>query len=1161
MIKSIKKCLFLFGAVAAICFSAFFASNTYNVKAALQSSEIRYRFLYDTGICSTTLGIDSEISLPVAKINTDVEDGSVVIDCALTVLKDGTVMGGYDKATSYGENFKFLSEGFYEFIYSAADNSVMDTETFAITISDDAPKFIYTERSEYVIEKNSYVLAPDAKFFDGNVELATSTVIVYPDGNAYSLSRQKVSEVGQYKIILSTVYGNKYFSFTKEFYAFGINANTSVLSSISYGDSPFVEELTTMGSYTDKTGDDKLVLPGEGINLKLSSGEYYQHGEVIDLSKIGATDKLFNAYVKPHGDIGINAEIYVELIDINDTDNYLSIMFDSAVRYSGQPKTGYWVYTRAAVPSIGQDYVGAFWNYGGTEGNNVIFARLGGGAYGGVDISGYTPDYYPISCGYDEITKQVYCYKLGGNEYMIAADMDDETTPFVAKYVPNGGMKANVQGFYPGCPWQGFSSDLVYMRIRVVCETALDITITEIAGLSLEPQFKTTYFADNDFTLIYDNAKVDLNNLPAAVVGTVYPLPNVLIRDASGVILDTDVEVYNSLNSDLKIANDKKSFMPNASGEYVVNITARDLYGYKQTFSYTVSAVEESDYSGVILNLGEIYPMTAGVNYVVPTVEIIGSNNAAFITITDPNGENITAEYYDGFKFKPVLAGEYTLKYFVKDHLGWDYSETVNVESVASNNPIVESGVVLPKYFLAGQTYTLPQLIAYDYKADGTAKAVEAVIRVFAGDATTGTELTDYTYNVPVNVDSVRVVYTANTLTGSWQREYIVSVQEVVDSQNKLILEKYFVPANATVSNTASGIKISTDTTHGSVEFIKPLFISSKGFYIDLTVLSDENFTDLINIYLQDSVDADNVIKITLLKGNETDNQIYSYIKVNDGDEFLIPGSFYNNDSRYMIEYYNDTFKVTSYNNAYQIVSKTMYGADFNGFASNSVYMTIEFGTVETGKTASVLVSRVNNQKLNSTISADKTAPQILVSAEMSPCVVGDVVSTEIVKAADVLSNNTAVFVKVVDGAKNVVVSLDGIVLDKVPADRVYEFSPATIGSYAITYYAYDDSGNNLSATEKVNCLVIDIIAPEISVSGQVSIKDGAVLSIPKATAIDDDGTVLAVKYWLIRPNGKLELVSGDSVAVRDKGMYQLIVFAEDKSGNFATESFTIIVK
>ena len=1166
MIKSIKKWLFLFGVVAAMCFSVLFASNVYSTKAAVQLSETHCRFLYDTGICSTTLGVNSEISLPVAKINTDVQDSRVVIDCALTVLKDGTVMDGYNKALSYGSNFKFLSEGFYEFIYSAADDSVSDTETFSIMILGDAPKFVYTERQEYLIEKDSYVLAPDAKFFDGNVELSMSAVIVYPDGNAYNLVRQKVSKVGGYKIILSTVLGNKYFSFTKEFYVFGINGNISSISSISYGDSPFVEELKTMGSYTDKTGDEKLVLPEEGVNLSLSGGEYYQHGEIIDLSKIGATDKLFNAYVRPHGDIGVNAEIYVELIDVNDPDNYLSVMFDTAQRYSGVPKSGYWVYVRAAVPSIGQEYVGAFMNYSGAGGKNVLFARLGGGAHGGVDISGYTPDYYPLSFGYDETTKQVYYYKLGGNESMLAADMDDETTPFAVKYIPNSAMITDYKGFYPGCPWQGFSSDLVYMRVRVVCDTALDITITDIAGLSLEPKFKTTYFANDDYTLIYDNAKIDFDNLPVAVVGAAYPLPNIAIRDASGAILDTDVEIYNSLNSELKIANDKKSFVPNVNGEYVVNIIAKDLYGYKKTFTYTVNAVEESDYSGVIINLGEISSMTTGVNYVVPSAEITGSNNAVFITITAPNGENMTAEYYDGFKFKPVLTGEYTLKYSVQNHLGWDYYETVKIESVASDDPIVDSGIILPKYFLAGQTYILPQLIAYDYKADGSAKQVEAVISVFADSATIGTEISDYIYNVPVDIDSVRIVYTATTLTGSWQEEYIVSVQKVVDSQNNLILEKYFVPNNATVSNTSDGIKVSTDTTNGSVEFIKPLFISSKGFYIDLTVLSDENFTDLINIYLQDSADAENIVKITLLKGNETDNQTYSYITVNDGDAFLIPGSFYNNNSRYMIEYYNDTFKVTSYNNAYQIVSKTMSGADFNGFTSNSVYMTIEFGTVETDKTASILISRVNNQKLNSTINSDKTAPQILVSSEMSQCVVGDVVSTEIVNAADVLSNNTTVFVKVVDAARNVVVSLDDVVLDKVPADRVYEFSPATIGNYVITYYAYDDSGNNLSATEKVNCLVIDIIAPQITVSERVAdtlaLKGGvATLTLPKASAVDDDGTVLTVKYWLVKPNGLLELISGDSVALNDAGKYQLIVFAEDKSGNFATESFTIFVK
>ncbi len=1166
MIKDRKKSLWLLSSILVLCLTMLFASSNFITKATSVSSGISSRFIYSTGICSTTLGVDSEISLPTAKINTDAEDNSTLIDCSLTVLKDGEVMSDYNEVTQYEDSFKFLSEGFYEFIYSSSDSSVSDVEKFCITISSDAPKFVYTESLDYVMDKGTTIFAPNAKFFNGTDELVTSYMIVCPSGVAYDLTKYKLSEVGGYKILISTVYENKHFSFTKEFYVVGVNTNNSSVTASSFGNASFVEELKVLGSYADKTGADKLILPGEGINLTLSGNDYYIHDEVIDLSKIGATQKLFNAYIKPHGDIGVNAEIYVELIDVNDPNNYLSVMFDTAVRYAGNPKGGYWLYLRAAVPSIGQDYVGAFMNYSGAGGKNVLFARLGGGAHGGVDVSGVTPDYYPLSFAYDETTKQVHYFNKGSNDTMLAADMDDETTLFAAKYIPNNAMVTDVVGFYPGCPWKGFSSDKVYMRIRTNSQTALELSITDIAGLSLEPEFKTTHYSDDSFNLVYESNKVNLNNLPIAVVGENYPLPSVNIRDASGTILNTEVEVYNSSNPQLKIANDKKSFVPNTSGEYTVNLIAKDLYGYKKVFTYYVDAIVQSDYEGVTINVEQPSSMTAGVDYFVPAAEIIGGSNRVFVKVTDPNNDEMLYEYVAGLSFKPVRVGKYTVEYSTKDHLGFEYTKTLEIQSIASEKPIIESDVILPRFFIAGQKYTMPEMIAFDYKELGSAKEVKATVKAFVNDAVAGTDITDTEYTIPSNANKIKIVYTATTSIGSEVKEYEIKVKNVVNEQNQLLIEKYFETYNTTVTNTEDGLKVSSSTTNGKVEFIKPLFLSRDGFYIDLTVLSAENFTDSINIYLQDSVDVNNIVKLTLLKGNATDNQLYSNISVNNGKGFLIPGSFFNNTSRFMIEYYNDNFKVASYNNAYEFVSKTMYGEEFNGFTSNYVYLTVEFGNVELNKTASILINRVNNQKLNSTITVDKTAPQIWATSNITSCKVGDVVSTSIATAADVLANNTTVAVKVVDGAKKVVTSVDGIALDKVPADRVYEFVPAKIGNYVITYYAYDDSGNNLSATEKFNCVVMDIEQPVITVSGEVASelklnKGVAKLVLPKASAKDDDGTILEVKYWIVKPNGVLEIVSGESIMLQTVGKYTLIVSAEDVSGNFDMESFEIFVK
>ena len=90
------------------------------------------------------------------------------------------------------------------------------------------------------------------------------------------------------------------------------------------------------------------------------------------------------------------------------------------------------------------------------------------------------------------------------------------------------------------------------------------------------------------------------------------------------------------------------------------------------------------------------------------------------------DGEEIAVE---NNAFIPTKAGTYTVEYTVTDYIGRTAVASYEIRAEVGDDPFIYGSVSLPRYFIAGKTYKLPQLAFTDY-ASGAAEVKNASVSV-----------------------------------------------------------------------------------------------------------------------------------------------------------------------------------------------------------------------------------------------------------------------------------------------------------------------------------------------------------------------------------------------------------------------------------------------
>lgn len=907
----------------------------------------------------------------------------------------------------------------------------------------------------------------------------------------------------------------------------------------------------------------------QGLNLCFTNYETFTFNSLIDLNKYSfnsASDVVNNKIISFFGyaegsSATTNTKIYVDLIDENNPDNYLSVLFNRC-------QEGQIVYAYTAVPSIGQKFVGL---------NSET--EFGTNNYGTAHVERYTSTsgaktttcidecrgsavvsvhYRELSFAYDQTTKRVYTYNAG-TPWLIA-DLDDNTTK--CQILANGTTN---QTTMVENAWQGFSSSKVYLRIRTegTHEGNLHLLVTQIGDVDLSAIDECQTQQQNLSLSLFSD--YDTDSLPNAIVGQSYNLPKATCNDLAGNNIAVKVVVEKPNGAQIIVKDD--AFIPDTVGKFTVHYKATDKFGFVTKKSLSVFAVSKQsveelsvDVDGLSLNV------TTGVQFDLPTFVVsggIGNSNVIVNVLFDGQ----VVDTFDANKILSYLLtrnGNYTFNYVATDFVGQTATTDVTVTATASENPLFVGEADLPQVMFNGWTYNLPQLYAVDYVLSEP-KTMLAKVKVFDDNE----RVLDGNVYVPsVNQNKqVTIRYFVDTTSGHSHKDYTVDVR-IGNEGDTLNALNYFTASGATLTYSENGVVVNATQNNACVTFSNKLLVSSIGFGFNFNINKSTNNYERLNIYLQDSVDKSVTIKLSLIKPamptEQSDNaNIVTDFQINNVKKsYSLNGSWWNDSRAFDIAYSPATQCLESSNGLNVRVDTTLDGNEFHGFASNYVYVTFELVGVE--QSSQVTLTKICNQSLSANnVNEDWTAPQIAILGEYGGFVLkGQTVFINRALTGDVFSQSAEITVKV-QCPNGTATSVDGISLNNADASRSYEFVANDYGNYTVTYTGYDSFRNK--ATMVYSVYVNDVTGPQISIGNipqQIWLNNGtATLTLPTITATDDSGCECQIKINFKNPLGIMTEVTDGKLTFNGKGVYVLYVDAYDNSGNVTVQTVEIIAK
>ena len=580
----------------------------------------------------------------------------------------------------------------------------------------------------------------------------------------------------------------------------------------------------------------------------------------------------------------------------------------------------------------------------------------------------------------------------------------------------------------------------------------------------------------------------------------------------------------------------------------------------------SISAVKEIGNGLQIVAVGE--KQTNGyvaTNIPLAAYEIENASGEYGVSITAKKGEKEYSIDPDERILHVKEAGTYVVTYTVKDYVERSASCSYEVAITASDNPVFLTGVILPKYLIAGVAQKLPTLSAYDYK-EGE-KEVKTVISVSANGMETET-LEGETF-VPKHEyagKTLTLTYTATTATGESSQSYEVECVSILrdpasytdpDDHIRKNIEKknLFVASEGVVADygkitekDTSEYATYTFSSSGRLDYVNALLASN--FSIQFNILQG-NF-DLLNVYLTDAENAAEQVKLSLIRYDG-----YVGFRVNDGAEYKLNSQTFSDPERAFNIGYNWYDACVEMENGNSVFKVTENGNKI--FTSGRIYYSFEMLDV-TGESA-ILVQKIRNQTLTGTL-RDNANPEGMIwgeyktNYELNAEV--ELLEFKSVDAIDPMTLNVFITVQYqkADGGFEIVNATDGTKLDMVYALAGYKVKLTNFGSYVVEYVV--EGGNTYTYLLNVG----DFVAPTLEWSAEISdsYKVGEKVRFDaKATDADSD---LTVCIMVKNANGKIDWVLlGENYQFTKAGNYVVYAYAYDESGNCGMLAKEITVK
>lgn len=552
--------------------------------------------------------------------------------------------------------------------------------------------------------------------------------------------------------------------------------------------------------------------------------------------------------------------------------------------------------------------------------------------------------------------------------------------------------------------------------------------------------------------------------------------------------------------------------------------------------------VQTSAYVGVETKLATINPTDSE------------AENFTF-ALLDENGKEVAT---DGYKFVPTKAGEYKCMYsYTLGGEKYEYSYKLNV--TVKDGPVFTDSVTMPYALMAGREYTLPEVIAKDYSANGAAANVTITAKC-AGQAVavTNNKFTPVYAGVGSEAE---ITYTA--VSGGKTETMVTKVpvlnpfvSDDVTDFSQLFLTSGFESS----SRSETAVVYSTINDSAEAKFANVMHQDGVDFMFGF----GENYNaESITVKMEALEDPSVYTTLTFEKGKGASGKGYIILNGKDKKEYS-----YEEMQQLRISY-NAAGKYLEGSGGELLfnLETDASGNVFNGFPGKRVKVSFTLGGVYGD--ADLNFYKINNLMLAENITVDQLPPQLFFPSMNLEFLVGDTITLSDVVAMDVVDPNVTVKVTVTLGGA-VVKDINGVALKDVDGTKTISFKAEKQGDYRLQYTIMDGSYNmNVLPIQRL-LYVYDRNAPSIEVSGSIptTATVGQKITLPEIKATDaESGRKTELQIIVRWPSAKMKQIGyskrgmlKDVQFTFDKaGTYVVMLVAMDESGNYTRQEYTVV--
>ena len=933
--------------------------------------------------------------------------------------------------------------------------------------------------------------------------------VIYPDGTAYVYEGEAptLNQVGKYTFIYYKEAAGKVYSAEEIVY---VNSKSVVVgenSSAEYGKG-------------DKAKNDT----SEGLLFSLAKNEEIIFNDIIDVSEMKAVNyeskPLISLYFNPSNagsnDVG---SFWLVLTDAEDSSVTLTIQISHLPNMK-----------RTVVKAGGENQV-----LTGVEGTSNIHRGDLFGTYSYCSLASFGLN--GVTEASDFAIMSIY-FDAEDNTLKIQDSMGAQWSGGKIDTVADFDSKE----FFPTELWRGFPSGKAKLKMYASdwANPSMQVCVTQLYGHEdLQSYLSSDVKYEEPPVITVEAAKEYEKQMPQARLGEYYyKIPSATATDFYGNICETKVSVLyeNAITCEIT----EGSFKTDKSGVYVIRYKAADASGnesVKELYVRCGGAVDditaEFDISERSVRCGEVIA--------VPVPRISGGSGEIgySLRVYDELGEEY--EYSGGF-VRTKNKGELTFEYALNEiFTGYSKTERVTVGVVDYGEPFLAEEIVLPKYFVSGAKYTLPEFKAFIYEKDVlTEKTLDMYMNGQKYAA-----FSEYVPSVSVSGEPVELTFACGDKTVLTK-----SVPTILayNENGELTVENYFLATTGsyTVTKEMSGIGFTASENY-SMNFARALNLSGFSFTM-LSVAGGATF-ERIEFTVTDSVSEAKSIAFAINNDN-------GYYLEYDGVATLTSQNFNNGEDSLTFTLNGGELK---YGSSSVSLTKYVGGTAFEGFPSNEVYLGI---SVYTSENCTLKIKEINGSSFNDGIT-DSAPPAISIESKASGnYAINQLVNISKATAFDLLDPNSEVTVTVTSPNGGIVTSTDGVPLDKADCSRDYEIKLGEYGKYVVTYNARDGKNNSSRSSYTIN--VNDDVPPVMSFEKgfKTACKIGEIYVIPEYTVSDDVSSAenITCGIYVLTPFDKVEMVSDKTYTFRAEGEYTLYIFACDEAYNYTFYTVKVTV-